>query len=79
MEKPISVQIVELERELANLEQAYRDADDEWRAVDVQYVKLKRFREELYVHKRDLLYEIELRTREIAALQEALKHERASA
>lgn len=39
-----------------------------------QIVELQR--EELDVQKRDLLCEIEWRTREIAALQEGMKHER---
>jgi chromosome segregation ATPase len=77
--KPLSTQIAELQRELTNLEHAYREADDEWRAVDVKYVRLKRLREELYAHKRDLAYEIERRARELAALQEAIRNARATA
>lgn len=77
--RSVASQITELQRELENAEQAYRQADDEWRAVDVEYVRLKRLREELDVHKRDLLCEIEWRNREIAALEEELKHERISA
>jgi chromosome segregation ATPase len=72
--KLIKSQIVELERELTNLEQAYREADDEWRSVDVEYVRLKRQREELDALKRDLAYEIEWRIRELAALEEANRH-----
>jgi chromosome segregation ATPase len=77
--KSLSTQFADLQRELTNLEQAYREADDEWRAVDVEYVKLKRLREELYAHKRDLSYEIERRARELAALQEAIRNARATA
>lgn len=77
--KPISSQIADLQRELHNLEREYRHADDEWRAVDVEYVRLKRLREELDVHKRDLSHEIEWRTRELTALEESIKHELASA
>ncbi len=76
IKKSLDSQITELQRELENAEQAYRHADDEWRAVDVEYVRLKRLREELDVHKRDLICEIEWRNKEIAALQEELKHER---
>jgi chromosome segregation ATPase len=77
--KPLSSQIADLQRELENLEELRRKADDEWRAVDVEYVKLKRLREELYAHKRDLAYEIERRARELAALQEAIRNARATA
>jgi uncharacterized protein (DUF3084 family) len=77
--KPLSSQIADLQRELENLEELRRKADDEWRAVDVEYVKLKRLREELYAHKRDLAYEIEWRARELAALQEAIRNARATA
>jgi len=77
--KPISSQIADLQRELKNLEREYREADDDWRAVDSAYVKLKRQREELDVHKRDLSHEIEWRSKELAVLEEAVKHERASA
>lgn len=76
MNQTLSSQITDLERELTDLERKYRTADEEWRAVDVEYVRLKRLREELEVQKRDLLCEIEWRTKEIAALQEGLKHER---
>lgn len=76
MSKTLSSQIADLQRELSNLEREYRTADEEWRAVDVEYVRLKRLREELDVHKRELSHEIEWRTRELAALQEGLKHER---
>ena len=79
MEKSLVSQITELQRELENAEQAYRQADDDWREADVQYVQLKRLREELDVHKRDLAHEIEWRVREIAALEEEIKHERVSA
>ncbi|KMZ42547.1 MULTISPECIES: hypothetical protein [Bacillales] len=79
MKKSVASQIAELQRELENAEQAYRQADDDWRAVDVQYVQMKRLREELDVHKRDLAHEIEWREREIASLQEELKYERVSA
>lgn len=79
MEKSLASQITELQRELENAEQAYRQADDDWRATDVQYVQLKRLREELDVHKRDLAHEIEWRVREIAALEEESKHARATA
>lgn len=79
MKKSVASQIVELQRELENAEQAYRQADDDWRAVDVQYVQMKRLREELDVHKRDLAHEIEWRVREIAALEEEIKYERTSA
>ncbi|GIO06257.1 hypothetical protein J31TS6_22850 [Brevibacillus reuszeri] len=79
MEKSLVSQITELQRELENAEQAYRQADDDWRATDVQYVQLKRLREQLDVHKRDLAHEIEWRVREIAALEEAIKYERTSA
>lgn len=78
-QKPLKAQIADLQREIANLEREYRQADEEWRAVDVQYVRLKRKREELDVLKRDLGREIEWRARELAALQEAQKHERESA
>ena len=77
--KPLSSQIADLQRELENLEELRRKADDEWRAVDVEYVKLKRLREELYAHNRDLAYEIEWRTNELAALQEAIRNARATA
>ncbi|CAJ1000989.1 hypothetical protein [Brevibacillus aydinogluensis] len=77
--KPLSSQIADLQRELENLEEMRREADDKWRAVDVEYVKLKRLREELYAHKRDLAYEIEWRARELAALQEAIRNARATA
>jgi len=77
--KPISSQIADLQRELNNLEREYRHADDEWRAVDAAYVKLKRHREELEVQKRDLSHEIEWRSKELAVLEEAVKHERAIA
>ncbi len=77
--KPLSSQIADLQRELENLEELRRKADDEWRAVDVEYVKLKRLREELYAHKCDLAYEIERRARELAALQEAIRNARATA
>jgi uncharacterized protein (DUF3084 family) len=77
--KPLSSQIADLQRELENLEELRRKADEEWRAVDVEYVKLKRLREELYAHKRDLAYEIEWRARELAALQEAMRDARATA
>ncbi|MBY0052319.1 hypothetical protein H7K32_11610 [Brevibacillus agri] len=76
MKKSLDSQIAELQRELENAEEAYRETEYEWRAVDVEYVRLKRLREELDVQKRDLLCEIEWRTREIAALQEGLKHDR---
>ncbi|QRG65279.1 hypothetical protein [Brevibacillus choshinensis] len=76
MKKSVASQIAELQRELENAEQAYRQADDDWRLVDTQYVQLKRLREELDVHKRDLAHEIDWRVREIAALEEALKYER---
>ncbi|WP_103110657.1 hypothetical protein [Brevibacillus reuszeri] len=76
MKKSVASQIEELQRELNNAEEAYRQADDDWRAVDVEYVRLKRLREELDVHKRDLAHEIEWRIREIAALEEELTHER---
>jgi chromosome segregation ATPase len=72
--KPLSSQIADLERELTNLENEYRIVDDEWRAVDAEYVRLKRQREELDAHKRDLAYEIEWRIRELAALEEAKRH-----
>lgn len=77
--KPISSQIADLQRELNNLEREYRHADDEWRAADVEYVRLKRLREELDVHKRDLSHEIEWRSRELAALEEQIRIERVSA
>lgn len=76
MNQTLSSQITDLERELIDLERKYRTADEEWRAVDVEYVRLKRLREELDVHKRELSHEIEWRTRELAALQEGLKHDR---
>ena len=79
MEKTLASQITELQRELENAEQAYRQADDDWRAADVQYVQLKRLRDELDVHKRDLSHEIEWRVREIAALEEEIKLDRATA
>lgn len=37
--KPLSSQIADLQRELENLEELHRKADEEWRAVDVEYVK----------------------------------------
>ncbi|TRY25950.1 hypothetical protein FOI68_09440 [Brevibacillus sp. LEMMJ03] len=77
--KPLSSQIADLQRELENLEEMRREADDKWRAVDVEYVKLKRLREELYAHKRDLAYEIEWRAQELAALQEEIRNARATA
>jgi uncharacterized protein (DUF3084 family) len=77
--KPLSSQIADLQRELENLEELRRKADEEWRAVDVEYVKLKRLREELYAHKCDLACEIEWRARELAALQEAMHDARATA
>lgn len=77
--KPLSSQIADLQRELENLEELRRKADDEWRAMDAEYVKLKRRCEELYAHKRDLAYEIEWRARELAALQEAIRNARATA
>ena len=77
--KPISSQVADLQRELNNLEREYRQADDEWRAADVEYVRLKRLREELEVHKRDLAHEIEWRSRELAVLEEVIKTERVSA
>lgn len=73
MKKTLSSQIADLQRELANLEREYRTADDEWRSVDVEYVRLKRLREDLDVHKRDLSHEIEWRARELAALKEGIK------
>ncbi|MED4581839.1 hypothetical protein P9578_03495 [Brevibacillus choshinensis] len=79
MKKSVASQIAELHRELENAKQAYRDADDEWRAVDVQYVSFKRQREELDVHKRDLADEINWRNREIAVLEEEISYERTSA
>jgi len=74
MNKTLSSQIADLQRELANLEREFRTTDDEWRAVDVEYVRLKRLREELDAHKRDLANEIEWRIRELTALQEANRH-----
>ncbi|MGO0058606.1 hypothetical protein ACTID9_00825 [Brevibacillus fluminis] len=73
--KSISPQLVELQRQLANVEQAYREVDEEWRTADVEYVRLKRHREELDVLKRELEHEINWRVKEIAALQEAIKHD----
>ncbi|WP_400162886.1 hypothetical protein ACAF76_008240 [Brevibacillus sp. TJ4] len=77
--KLLTSQMADLQRELNNLERERRQADDEWRAVDAEYVRLKRLREELEVHKRDLAHEIEWRAKEIASLQEAQMHERATA
>lgn len=77
--KPISSQIADLQRELNNLEREFRHTDDEWRAADVEYVRLKRLREELDIHKRDLSHEIEWRSRELAALEGVINHERVSA
>ncbi|MGK5509442.1 hypothetical protein [Brevibacillus formosus] len=79
MKKSVPSQIAELQRELENAKNAYRQADDDWRSVDVQYVQLKRLREEIDIHKRDLADEICWREREIASLKEELKYERASA
>lgn len=73
MNKTLSSQIADLQRELANLEREYRQADDEWRAADVEYVRLKRLREELDVHKRELSHEIEWRARELDGLQQGIK------
>lgn len=72
--KLLSSQIADLQRELNNLERERREADDEWRRVDAEYVRLKRLREELDVHKREMSHEIEWRARELAALQEATRH-----
>lgn len=79
MNKTLSSKIADLQRELANLEREYRQADAEWRLVEAECVRLKRLREELDLHKCELSNEIEWRTRELAALQEAVKHARATA
>ncbi|USG64031.1 hypothetical protein NDK47_17935 [Brevibacillus ruminantium] len=79
MKKALTMEIADLERELANLQEARREADEEWRAVDAEYVKLKRQLEQLDAHKRDLWYEIECRKKYLAALQVAKKYEPASA
>ncbi|MCM3144323.1 hypothetical protein [Brevibacillus sp. MER 51] len=79
MKKSVASQIAELQRELENAKSAYRQADDDWRSVDVQYVHLKRLREEIDIHKRDLADEISWREREITSLQEELEYEPVSA
>lgn len=73
--KPIQAQLDDLQRELNNLEEMYRQADDEWRAGDAEVVSRISELNEMAVHKSDLKDEITWRTKEIAALQEAVKLE----
>ncbi|MCM3560629.1 hypothetical protein M4D57_18860 [Brevibacillus borstelensis] len=69
MKKSLTMEIAEIERELTNLNQAYQEAENDWRAADVEYLKAKRLADELYAHKRDLKHEIDCRMKRLKTLQ----------
>ena len=79
MEKSIYMQILDLQIEISDLEKQFRQTDEEWREAEVKARELEQKSEALYIQKRELGHDMELLTRQLAALQEAEKYERASA